>query len=203
MKRAFDPHEPELMDRPQPVTHEIEADLCNLVSLNRWFGSHRFLRKFLTRWLEPHRTYRVLDLGTGSGDLPRVLVGWARRRGVVLQIDAVDANPSTLEIARHASRDFPEITFLYADVLTFVPRSNLRPRLLLTRPPPLQRSRRHPSSADAGVEPEGLASEEEAGVAEVGPVGGFGEGAEFGEGRRGGRRHGRRRRSWVCGRGRS
>lgn len=121
MKRTFDPDEPELMDRPQPVTPELETDLHNLASLNRWFGSHRLVRKFLARWLETDRPYRVLDLATGAGDLPRVMAGWARRRGVSLQVDAVDANPSTLEIASRASRDFPEITFLRDNVLTFAP----------------------------------------------------------------------------------
>ena len=121
MQRSFDPREPELMDRPQPVTPELEADLRNLASINRWFGSRRLLRKFLAAWLGAQRTYRVLDLATGSGDLPRVMAGWARRRGVVLKIDAVDANEATLEIARRASRDFPEITFLHDDVLTFAP----------------------------------------------------------------------------------
>lgn len=121
MKRAYDPLEPELMDRPQPVTPELATDLRNLVSLNRWFGSHRLLRTFLGHWLEPGGGYRVLDLATGAGDLPRVMVGWARRRGIRLQIDAVDANESTLAIARQASGDFPEITFLRDNVLTFAP----------------------------------------------------------------------------------
>ena len=30
MKRQFDPAEPELMDRPQPVSAELESDLHNL-----------------------------------------------------------------------------------------------------------------------------------------------------------------------------
>ncbi len=121
MKRAFDPHEPELMDRPQPVTPELEADLRNLVSLNRWFGSHRLLRKFLEVWLARGHRYRVLDLATGAGDLPRHLADWARRRGIAVQIDAVDANPSTLEIARGLSGNFPEITYLRDNALTYAP----------------------------------------------------------------------------------
>ncbi len=109
------------MDRPQPVTLELEADLRNLASLNRWFGSHRLVRKFLAHWLEPQRSYRVLDLATASGDIPRVMACWARRRGIALKIDAVDANESTLEIARRASLNFPEITFLRDNALTFAP----------------------------------------------------------------------------------
>jgi len=119
MERSFDPHEPELMDRPQPVSAELETDLRNLASLNRWFGAHRLLRTFLQPWLGEKRSYRVLDLATGGGDLPRFMVQWARARGINLQIDAVDANPSTLEIARRWSADFPEITYLRGNALTF------------------------------------------------------------------------------------
>lgn len=119
MKRAFDPQTPELMDRPQPVTPELEADLRNLVSLNRRFGSHRLVRKFLAQWLIPDRTYRVLDFCTGAGDIPRLMVDWARAAGIVLRVDAVEANESTLEIARRGGEAYPEIQFLRGNALTF------------------------------------------------------------------------------------
>jgi 2-polyprenyl-3-methyl-5-hydroxy-6-metoxy-1,4-benzoquinol methylase len=118
MKREFDPHEPEQMDRPQPVSPALEEDLRNLVSLNRLFGSHGLIRHFLARWFNPGRTYRILDLATGAGDLPRVMVDWARARDIALRIDAVDANPATLEIAARESRDYREIEFLKGNVLT-------------------------------------------------------------------------------------
>jgi len=119
MKRAFDPQTPEFMDRPQPVSPALEADLQNLVSLNRNFGSHRLVRKFLAQWLTSGRSYRVLDLCTGAGDIPRVMVDWARASGVRLSIDAIDANEATLEIARRGSEAYPEICFLRGDVLGF------------------------------------------------------------------------------------
>lgn len=119
MKRAFDSQTPELMDRPQPVTPELEADLRNLVSLNRRFGSHRLVRKFLAQWLVANRTYRVLDFCTGAGDIPRLMVDWARGAGIILRVDAVDANEATLEIARRGSEAYPEIQFLRGNALTF------------------------------------------------------------------------------------
>jgi SAM-dependent methyltransferase len=119
MKRVFDPQQPELMDRPQPVSPELEKDLENLVSLNRYFGSHRIVRRFLSGWLERGCSYRVLDLATGSGDIPRLMVDWARSRDIRLKIDAVDAHPSTLEIARKLSTDYPEIDFVRGDARTF------------------------------------------------------------------------------------
>jgi 2-polyprenyl-3-methyl-5-hydroxy-6-metoxy-1,4-benzoquinol methylase len=117
VKRVFDPQEPELMDRPQPVTPELEACLRNLVSLNRHFGSHRLVRKFLAQWLAPDHCYRVLDLCTGVGDIPRIMVDWARAHGVTLRIDAIDAGDSTLELARRASKGYPEIQFMLGDAL--------------------------------------------------------------------------------------
>jgi len=119
MKRTFDPLEPELMDRPQPVTPELEECLRNLVSLNRYFGSYRLIRKFLEQWLVPGRTYRVLDFCTGMGDIPRCMVDWAREAGIKLQIDAVDFHESTLELARRGGEAYPEIQFLRSDVLKF------------------------------------------------------------------------------------
>lgn len=107
------------MDRPQPVSPELEEDLLNLVALNRHFGSHRILRRFLAAWFESDRTYRVLDLATGAGDLPRIMVDWARSRRISLQVDAVDANPATLEIATKHSAAYPEIRFIRGDALTY------------------------------------------------------------------------------------
>ncbi len=119
MKRDFRKSQPELMDVPQPVTPELERDLANLASLNRYFGSHSLIRRFLEAWLEPGGTYRILDLCTGAGDIPRLIVDWARERGVTVSVVAVDVAASTLEIARAQSGGYPEIDWRCADALTF------------------------------------------------------------------------------------
>ena len=70
MERQFDPAMPELMDRPQARSPELERDLSNLRKLNKWFGGHEIVRNSLQRWIQPHEELRVLDLATGSGDMP-------------------------------------------------------------------------------------------------------------------------------------
>lgn len=119
MKRRFDPAVPELMDRPQPVTPALASDLRNLRQLNRYFGSYRLIGHFLRRWLPAGGEARIVDLATGSGDIPRLMVDYARSVGVSVSVDAIDQQPSTLEIARELSRGYPEIRFLQGDVLTF------------------------------------------------------------------------------------
>jgi SAM-dependent methyltransferase len=116
--RKFDPAEPELMDRPQPVSTELEVDLRNLRQLNRYFGSYRLIGLFLRRWLKPQSRMRILDLATGSGDIPRLIVDYARKVNATVAIDAVDQQPSTVEIARGLSAAYPEIEFLQGDILT-------------------------------------------------------------------------------------
>jgi len=107
------------MDRPQPVSDELEADLHNLRQLNRYFGSYRLVERFLRRWVRPRSRLHILDLATGSGDIPRLVVDYSRTVGADVSVDAVDQQASTLEIARRLSVDYPEIQFVEGDVLTF------------------------------------------------------------------------------------
>ena len=119
MKRQFDPAEPEMMDRPQPVTAELVSDLRNLRQLNRHFGSYALITHFLRRWIQPGAQLRVLDLATGSGDIPCLVVDYARQTGAKVTVEAIDQQSSTLEIARGLSAGYPEIDFKQGDVLSF------------------------------------------------------------------------------------
>src|SRR5450432_1127536 len=119
LKRQFDPAVPEWMDRPQPVSPELVSDLRNLRALNRYFGSYRLIRYFLARWIQRGDRLRVLDLATGSGDVPRLIVEFARAADATVAIDAVDFQSSTIEIARQLSLDFPEIQYHCADIHQF------------------------------------------------------------------------------------
>jgi 2-polyprenyl-3-methyl-5-hydroxy-6-metoxy-1,4-benzoquinol methylase len=121
MKRRFDPSEPELMDRLQPVSSELERDLQNLRQLNRWFGSHRLVLHFVRRWVKSGDRVRIVDLATGSGDIPRLIVDHARNVGAPVEIDALDRQSATLEIARALSAAYPEISYIDADILKWKP----------------------------------------------------------------------------------
>lgn len=117
MKRSFDPAVLEMMDRPQPVSPELERDLQRLRQLNRWFGSYRLVSDFMRRWIKPGAQMRVVDLATGSGDIPRLIVDYARNIGAHVEIDAVDRQLATLQIARNLSAKYPEISFYEANIL--------------------------------------------------------------------------------------
>ena len=109
------------MDRPQPVSAELESDLRNLRQLNLYFGSYRLICFFLRRWIRPGDHLRMVDLATGSGDIPRLIVDYARKIGAQVEIDALDRQSATLEIAKRLSTSYPEISFYAADMLEWEP----------------------------------------------------------------------------------
>ncbi|HZR04342.1 MAG TPA: methyltransferase domain-containing protein [Candidatus Udaeobacter sp.] len=121
MKRSFDAAVLEMMDREQLVSSELERDLERLRQLNRWFGSYRLVLGFIRDWIKPAEKLRVVDLATGSGDIPRLIVDYTRKISGKVEIDALDRQPATLEIARRLSVDYPEISYHEGDVLEWTP----------------------------------------------------------------------------------
>jgi 2-polyprenyl-3-methyl-5-hydroxy-6-metoxy-1,4-benzoquinol methylase len=121
MKRQFDPAVLEMMDRSQPVSAELERDLKRIRQLNYWFGSYRLISHFTRRWMKPGDSLRVVDLATGSGDIPRLIADHARKIGAKVEIDALDRQSATLEIARNLSGAYPEISYRAANILDWRP----------------------------------------------------------------------------------
>jgi ubiquinone/menaquinone biosynthesis C-methylase UbiE len=109
----------ELMDEPDQDRGDLAVALHDLRGVNRWLGGWRVLRQGMESLLRhlPSGTYRVLDVGTGSGDLPLRLVRWARRRGVRLRVLATDFHPGTLQLAREHTAGEPDVEVGLADAL--------------------------------------------------------------------------------------
>jgi hypothetical protein len=119
MNRQFSDQHPEKMDLPQPASR-LEQPLRDLASINRFFGGHWLVCRFLKAWFAPGQRYRVLDLATGAGDVPRLMVNWGRQRGIDIQVDALDANPVIVEIAQKMT-PHREITYVQGDARTYDP----------------------------------------------------------------------------------
>lgn len=64
---------------------------------------------------QEHAGIRLLDVGTGSADIPRAVVTWGRRRGIPIQVLAIERNLHAAQGAREASRTFPEIRVVRGD----------------------------------------------------------------------------------------
>jgi ubiquinone/menaquinone biosynthesis C-methylase UbiE len=116
--RCFNDDEPEWIDRPGVATALLQEELRTLESLNRRLGGHWLMRRYVQKLSGETQTQplRVLDLGTGRADIPRAIVGWARKAELPITVVAVDGNPVVLEAAREACRGWAEISLEQHDL---------------------------------------------------------------------------------------
>src|SRR5258708_16474840 len=73
------------------------------------------LERFSRSWKKGY-TIRMVDLATGSADVPRAILRWADRRGWDVRIVGVDLHPMTAHIASEESAE-PPLTIVQADGL--------------------------------------------------------------------------------------
>ena len=60
----------------------------------------------------------ISDWGCGGGDSLRIIAKWARKRNLKIKLVGVDATESAIEYARQKSSNFPEISYILADVMS-------------------------------------------------------------------------------------
>ncbi len=94
----------ELMDDPGCDLRLLERTYAQFAVVNRlvsgWRGLYvRTLRPVLARSARP----TLLDVGSGAGDIPLRLAGWARRDGLDLAVTAVDPDPRALAYVRRTT----------------------------------------------------------------------------------------------------
>jgi len=98
------------MDDPSVPREELAKALKFIRRVNQRLGGQRALLGHLRVWSRSwprNRAITLLDIGTGSADLPVSAVRWARTRGFDLRVTAIDVHDTTLELAREYLRGNP------------------------------------------------------------------------------------------------
>jgi SAM-dependent methyltransferase len=93
--------EKEMMDLPGQPRQLLEEDLRNLRILNRYLGGYRTVLRGLRRLVKEQqmRRFSLLDIGTGSGDIPARITDWAQQHGIKTSIVGLDPEPVTARVA--------------------------------------------------------------------------------------------------------
>ena len=85
----------ELLDLDQAPFWEVKESLSDVRRVNRYLSGYRVLLMHAKKFLKSHsekRTFKVIDLATGSADQPIELVLLARKMKIPIRIVAVDIN---------------------------------------------------------------------------------------------------------------
>jgi len=97
--------EAEILDRPGLAPSVVERSLVELARVNRWLLGHRPVRRtLLPRIVAGPPEQRLLDVGTGSGDVAAGLARRAARRGRRVAVVGVDRKLSHLVVGRRLGR---------------------------------------------------------------------------------------------------
>ena len=104
----------ELMDDPACDLDMLAGALDALSAVNRWFGGFAAIRRPIERALagRPPGDLRLLDVGTGAGDIPEALGTRLCDAGWKPQFCLADNHPGVLRIARSRA---PEARFVRLD----------------------------------------------------------------------------------------
>src|ERR1700723_623835 len=122
LTRRVSPRElPELMDGD--CSYEDFRDcLRSLEKVNRWLLGYRPTLAWLERLSHGSRDpVHIVDVGSGGGDLLRQIAGWARMRGIPVQLTGIDLNPYAARAAAESTPKELGITWVTGDALVYRP----------------------------------------------------------------------------------
>ncbi len=118
-------HALELIDLPTETFNrsEFARNLEDIRKVNRYLGGYRAILKVFSRLasdtdVSSDRPIRVLDVATGSADIPVSIVKWARKNGRDVSVTAVDINPMAVQEAAAFTKGYPDITIAVANGLS-------------------------------------------------------------------------------------
>jgi len=112
-------YEEELLDAGEGTDEDVANSLSDLRRVNRFLGGKKVVLGALSSCLDGASAKKVslLDVGTGSADLPMAVLEYTKLRGVQTFIAAADLSERNLRIARARLGVSPEINFVQADSL--------------------------------------------------------------------------------------
>lgn len=103
----------ELMDENIEDVAELAENFRDIQRVNGLLGGTAVILRHLPLLmprLPSEQPVTILDLATGSADIPVAIVRWARRRSLAISILASDSSPDILGLARAQGATYPEIS---------------------------------------------------------------------------------------------
>lgn len=109
----------EHIDKGDYTPEEYEGCLAELRRVNRWLGDVSALTRSVLPAIERDgaRTFTLLDVGAGTGELLREVALAARSRGSQSRLVGLELNERAASGLLEESREFPEVVSVRGDVL--------------------------------------------------------------------------------------
>ncbi|MEY8021782.1 methyltransferase domain-containing protein [Muriicola sp. SD30] len=111
--------EVELMDDLTLDQSQIKAVLADINKANKLLGGNRITLKAIQRLTKkfPRTKYRIVDMGCGDGSMLREVAAFCDGLGIKVELTGIDLNEKSLQIARHKSKSYSNISYFKGDIL--------------------------------------------------------------------------------------
>ena len=111
----------EIMDDFSMKGELLRDTLDKLGKINKWLGGNHVTIDGVKQLLnnqDKTKTYTILDLGCGHGDMLRLLADYGRSHGFKFNLIGIDANEDAVAYAQELSTDYSELSFQHLDIFS-------------------------------------------------------------------------------------
>ncbi|GAA4968189.1 methyltransferase domain-containing protein [Algibacter aquimarinus] len=111
----------EIMDDFSMKGTLLRDTLDKLGSINRWLGGNTITLNGIKQLLKNQpkaKTYTIIDLGCGHGDILRLVADYGRKHNFSFNLIGIDANQDAIDYANELSVSYPELTFQNLDIFS-------------------------------------------------------------------------------------
>ena len=106
--------ETEIMDDLECSGTVLDRTLRELEIINKWLGGNAVTIGALSKLfnnLSKERTYRLVDVGCGGGDMAKHIYEWGQQHGFKFEVLGIDANPNAVNFAKENVWNIPSVSF--------------------------------------------------------------------------------------------
>lgn len=92
-----------------------------LGNINKWLGGNRVTLDGIMQLLKnqpKNKTYTIIDLGCGHGDILRQVAKYGRKHQYSFRLIGIDANQDAIAYASELSSEYPNISFKSIDIFS-------------------------------------------------------------------------------------
>jgi trans-aconitate methyltransferase len=111
--------EPELLDQPNIPFIDIQQNMRELNSINRWLGGHRITLCGLKALLQQQvkkTPLHIVEIGCGGGDNLRVIQQYCSKHQIPVRLTGIDWQQNCIAFAQSQTKDIQYIIADYATV---------------------------------------------------------------------------------------
>ena len=111
----------EIMDDFTMKGELLRDTLDKLGKINKLLGGNSVTLNGIRQLLEgkpKDKTYAIIDLGCGHGDILRLIADFGRKEGFNFQLIGIDANQDAIDYASELSVEYSELSFKNKDIFS-------------------------------------------------------------------------------------